>query len=407
MIETVYIPLTENPTRQKIWRVVVFVAPLVLAAGISATLFRAVLAVDTLSAFAPANTELSVRLIKTAESSAVLEDKFHGTLLFPNAPFTLDELSRWSKRGSAVFIGETGVIGAAVSGKVPQSTLDEAEKRGLIVAKRFGGTYIGTEKPASTKFALRFTLFSLLPWHNGEAYSVKAHKGVPLNLTANSLTIGMGRTKSGNDVLTDEKLTKIAVSPEEAKNLISFDVPLVFPGLRALETQMIEHGFSLSLGADDEGTPYAINVPGGNLTKEDLENVVSELYYTKSLSTNPVEDVYTSMDEIISTSVAKPVTTSDPAATITSITDNGGNIVRAAQTPHSLVLTNRPTDIGGATSSKASKNSCLRTANQWISTDGLGNLLPARLSTPGWTFVQKLLSSDQIAFSKHRTRICW
>lgn len=401
------IPLHDNPTRQKIWRVVVFAAPLLAAAGISVVAFRAYFAVDTLSAFSPADTKLVVRAFKTPETSVVLEEKFHGTLLFPNAPFTMDELSLWSKRGSAVFLGENGIIGVAVSGKVPQATLDEAKTLGFVTAHRFGGTYIGTKEP-STGLGLRFPVSTMLPWYNGEAFMVNEHKGAPLRLTARSLTIhGFGRTGDGNTSATDQTLAKIVVSSEEAQNLLGFDVPLVYPGLRALENEMITHGFSFSLGNDADGTPYSVTVPEGNLTKEDMESMVSELYYTKSLALAPSADVYTSLDEIVSTSTAKPITTSDPSATITSITDNNGTIVRAAQTAHSLVLTNRPVDIQSSARQTSNKNACLGRANQWFAVSDLSDLLPVRLSTPGVTFVERLLESNEIAFTNHRTRVCW
>jgi hypothetical protein len=402
------IPLTDNPTRQKIWRVVVFVAPLLLVAGLSMVVVRAYRVIDTLSFFAPSNTLMTIRINKTPETSTVIEEKFHGTLLFPNSAITLDELSGWSRRGNAIFIGETGIVGIAIAGKIPQTTLDEAKTLGLSVAHRFGGTYIGVEAPRSTKFAIRLPIKSMLPWFNGEIYSAKDHLNAPFRLTNRSLTIsGLGRTGGQTDSTIDQSLVKVTISSTEAQNLLGFDVPLVYPGLRSLEEQMINHGFSLSLGEDSDGFPYSISVPEGNQTKEDMENTVNELYYTRSLSLLTHEDVYTSLDEIVSTSTAKPVTTSDPSATISNITANNGVIVRAAQTAHSLVLTNRQVNLDGSSTAKASKNTCLTRANQWVSIEGLDGVLPARLSTPGWTFIQKLLNSNEIAFSNHRTRICW
>ncbi|MFA5947280.1 MAG: hypothetical protein WC813_04660 [Patescibacteria group bacterium] len=402
------IPLTDNPTRQKIWRVVVFVAPLLLATGLSILVVRTYLALDTISSFVPNDAEMTVRIIKTPKTSAVLENKFHGTVLFQNAPFTLDELGRWSKRGSAIFINETGVVGVAVAGKIPQAKLNEAKAFNLVVVQRFGGTYIGTVAPGSTKFSFRLPVKSLLPWFNGEINSAEDQLSAPIRLTEHSLTIsGLGRSGDINNTNSDQSLAKMTVTAAEAQNLLGFDVPLVYPGLRALEEQMITHGFVVSLGQDIEGTPYSVTVPEGNLTKEDMESTVNELYYTKSLVLLSSGDVYTSLDEIISTSSAQPITTSDPSATITSITDNSGTIVRAAQTAHGLVLTNRQVNLDGSTTTGSAKNVCLPRANQWVSIGGLTDLLPARLSTPGWTFIQNLLNSQEIAFSNHRTRICW
>lgn len=375
---------------------------------ISALAFRAYTVLDTLSSFAPASAELGIRIIKTPSTANVLEDKFHGTTLFPNAPFTLDEISEWSKRGSEVFLNETGIVGVAIAGKVPEDTLTESRALGFIVKQRFGGTYIGTEEPATIKLAVRLPIATMLPWYNGEAYSAKNHISAPLRLNEQSLTIsGLGRTGGSSATTTDQSLANVSISSEEAQNLLGFDVPLIFPGLRALEEQMIEHGFSMSLGQDSEGTPYSFNIPGGNLSREDLENGVSELYYTSSLITVPFKDVYTSLDELVSNSTAKPVTTSDPSATITTIGDNTGTLVRAAETTHGLILTNRAVNIGDSSTNGTGSSTCLARANQWVSFIGLNGLLPARLSTPGMTIIQKLLSSQEIAFSNHRTRVCW
>jgi len=407
-MQSLDIPLNDNPTRQKTWRVVVFLAPLILTAALSAIAFRAYLITDTLSAFSPASSEIAIRFIKTPETAAVLEDKFHGTQLFSNAPFTLDELSNWSTRESEVFMNQTGIVGVAVAGKVPQSAIDEAKALGFVVVERFGGTYIGTEAPASTKFGLRLPIALMLPWFNGEVYSSALNTHAPIKLTKRSLTItGFGRPPATSDSTSDASLVNINVSKEEAQSILGFDVPLVFPGLRSLEEQMIAQGFTLRLGSDSEGTPYSISVPEGNLPKENIESVVSELFYSNNLSIVESTDVYTSLDEIISSSTAEPITTSDPSATITSITDNTGTTIRAAQSSHNLVLTNRPVILDGSNHGVTVKNSCLGNANQWVSLLGLSKLLPANLSTPGWTIATKVLNAEQIAFSKNRTRICW
>jgi hypothetical protein len=410
MIESLNISLDESPTRQKIWRVVVFLAPLIFAGVAAILLIRISLVVDTLSAFAPTDATMGLRIMTSPKTSAVLEDDFSGVTLFPNAPWSVNDLASWSRQSSELFFGETGVIGLAVDGKVPASTLTEARALGFTVTERFRGTYIGTTAPTKTHFSFRLPVLMLFPWFNAEAYGFADKKGAPARLVPGSLTIsGLGRPSLPNDTNTanTDILAKIAVSSEETQRFMGFEIPLVFPGLNALQTEMRDNGFNFTLGTDGLGTAYTLAIPGGNLTKEDLESTVNELFYAKSITTVEYKDVYARLDEIVSNSAVKPVTSTVPGATVTSIGDNNGAIVRAAQTVHNLVLANRAVVIGDNASQKTPKDTCLPRSGQWIKIQKLSGLLPAHLTTPGMTIATKFLQSEEIAFSKTKTRVCW
>lgn len=402
------IPLSNNPTRQNTWRVVVFVAPIIITSCFVMALARIWFTADTLSSFAPDNTEITVRILHNAKTQEIIESKFHGTLLFANAPFTLNEIVGWSKRDSAIFINDSGIVGVAITGKLPAVAQTEAVNLGLTVTEKSGRTYLGTVPPNSEDRALRLPIKLWWPRFNGEVLMSGQKTSAPLRLAQNSLTIhGLGRMTANREPITDELLVKISVSSQEAQTLLGFDVPLVFPGLNELEAQMTAHGFNLTLGQDDQGPAYSISIPSADLRTEALENMVSELYHTKSLTVEKNEGSYTTFNEIVASSAAKPITTTDPSATISYIEDNSGGIVRTALTAHGFILTNRPVTITDRSAVSTYKNSCLPSARQWISIKKLSELLPTGLSTLGWTMPHIILESQEIAFSKRKTRVCW
>jgi len=407
------IPLQENPIPQKFWGIVAFVLPSVLVAICSMIAFRAVLAVDTLSSLAPKDTNYAVRLLKTPMTRQALDDRFHGLLVFDDAPWTIDEILSLAHRHAVFFFNDSGISGVAFDGKLDATARRTAEALHFTVSKTDAGTYLGREAPLDTQLRPRFSLASFMPWANGEVsvFADGKRQSAGLRLTENSLRIyGLGRGARLRSPLDDASAKVVAgfsMTSDEFKTILSPDVPLVYPGLRALFTEANAKGLSFVLGQDQAGTAFSLTIPGGSLAREDLENAVTELFALDHLKTAEYEDVYTRLDEIVSSNAEKPVTSSEPGITITSLRENDGRVVRAAQTNQSLIITNRETKIQGKSLTVKEKLSCLRGTNQFILPQAVQALAPQQIFILPRTIVTALLASNEISSADTSTKVCW
>ncbi|MFA5945775.1 MAG: hypothetical protein WC802_02610 [Patescibacteria group bacterium] len=390
-----------------------FVLPSILVAVTSMIAFRAVLAMDTLSSLAPKDTNYAVRLLKTPMTRQALDDRFHGILVFNDAPWTIDGILDRSHRNAIFFFNDSGISGVAFDGKLDETDKQTAEALHFTVSKTDAGTYIGREAPFDTQLRPRFSLASFMPWANGEVsvFTNGQRQSAGLRLTKDSLRIyGLGRGARLRSPLDDagaKVAAAFSMTAGEFKTILSPDVPLVYPGIRALFAEAGAKGLSFVLGQDQAGTAFSLTIPGGSLAREDLESATSELFALDHLKTTEYEDVYTRLDEIVSSSTEKPVTTSEPGITITSLRENDGRVVRATQTNQSLIITNRETKIQGKSPTVKEKSSCLRGTNQFILPEVAGALAPQQIIVSPRTIVTMLLASNEIAFADTSTKACW
>lgn len=412
-MQKLQIPLHENPIPQKFWGIVAFVLPSLLVAVASMIIFRALLTIDTLSSLAPKNASYAVRLLKTPLTREALDDRFHGILAFEDAPWTMDQVLSWSHRHAIFFFNDSGITGIAFDGKLSVAEKQTAEDLHFVVSKTDFGTYIGKEAPFNTQLQPRISLAAFLPWANGEFDLLLEGKrqSAGFRLTEDSLRVyGLGRGARLRSPLDDAEgqiAAAFSLSSDEFKTVLAPDVPLVYPGLRALLAEASNKGMSFVLGQDKAGTAFSLTIPGGSMAREGLESAVSEIFALNHLQTSEYEDVYTRLDEMVSSSTEKPITSSEPGITVTSIRQNDGTVVRAAQTSQSLIVSNREVRIQEKSLTVKKKSSCLSGTNQFIFPQVIAALAPQPITVSPRTIIAELLASQEISFSNTSTKVCW
>jgi hypothetical protein len=376
------IPLHENPTRQKAWRVFAFVLPLVLSLLFALIAFRIILTRDTLSEAWPEGTTSAVRIIKTTRSATMADSLFHGKLLNGESVETVSNTILRSKREAIFFFSENGLTGAIADTDTSTSSFPRLSFK-LIWPSRSG---------------------EVLLKKDGHLFSF------PLEATENTLTVrGIPRDMSMPSVVLEvgtRVFASVHLSPEEAQELLPSDVPLVYPGIRTLFEEIRTKGLSLVFGQDEHGFVYVLNVEEASLSKENLESFVKESLLTPSITGNLFKEegkpAYTELrsdKDIIVTS------TTDGDFTLTTARSKDGEVVRATQTPHGLILSNR--DVHIDTSETKSSDSCLRGAREYLFPEELIALLPKSNLLQPKTLESFLPEAKEVAFKNKLMRVCW
>lgn len=397
------IPLTENKTRQNMWRVLRFCLPLGLAALIAFVMHQTWVTRDTLSAWWPSNATMAIRLMKTASTAELIDDNFHGLTLLTNAPFSLSDLNAWSNREMIIFLDENGPVAIGTDAPLDPAIVSEAAQFGMKTATH-GSTsllYSG-DTPSYFRRLSRFSPWLLWPDFNGEMLTNRGGRlsALPLRVDQHSLTIhGFEREAdvSMMGIPTDTTiLAAFDVSSAEVSQFTPQNVPLVYPGTNALFAEINQHGVSGVLGTDARGLVYTLTIRESTMAESNIESLVKEGFLLISAQTS--DELHGATNIVVHTS-------SDNGVTITTAKDQNGNVVRATQTPHSLVISNRNINID--TSIAPRTDTCLKGVGEFIRPKDLKNFLPdaelpfsASLST---LFTQ----IEEIAVNKNTVKICW
>ena len=381
-LERLDIPLRDNPTRQKTWRVVAFVAPLLFLALLTAAIFRLVLVRDTFAAAWPEGATAAIRIIKTTEDAQIIDEHFHGRLLGTDTAQTIDEVMLRSNREAIIFLRGDDVIGAL------------------------------SDTDSYTKAFPRISFSLLNPWYDGEILlKDNGHLStLPLSLTENSLTIhGISRNNDLPVVRFEDGTTisaSLNLSASEAAAFLPSDIPLVYPGTAAIFKEASEKGLSILFGEDAHGFVYALVIENGNVSKENLESFVQEGLLVPSIIAEPFEkDGATTYTELRSDKDIVLSTTSDGNFTLTTARSKEGEVVRATQTPHSLILSNRDVQID--TSATTAPDVCLKGARQFVLPEKLSHFLPEGTLITSTTLDNFFPETKEIAFKNTVMRICW
>jgi hypothetical protein len=380
--ERLDIPIHENPTRQKAWRVAAFVVPLLFLALITAAVFRLILTRDTFAAAWPISATSAVRIIKTTEDARIIDDHFHGRLLNEDSPRTVDQVMLSANREAIIFFHGDSVIGALAD----------------------TDTYI--------KSFPRISFSLLLPWYEGEILVKDGSQvsSLPLDLTNESLTIhGISRNNDLPVVSFKEGTTisaSLNLSPDEASSFLPTNIPLVYPGTAAIFKEAGEKGIAVLFGEDARGFVYALSIENANISRDDLESFVEESLLTPSIVAEPFkQNGATAYTELRSDKDIVVSTTADTTITMTTARSKDGEVVRATQTPHGLVLSNRDVQIN--TSAPPIPDACLRGARQFVLPSKLSAFLPKSALITSALFENFFPQTKEIAFKNNTMRICW
>jgi hypothetical protein len=165
-----------------------------------------------------------------------------------------------------------------------------------------------------------------------------------------------------------------------------------------------EKGLTVYFGEDDHGPVYNFSIEGGDLTSEELEALVAELFYAPEIALVPSENKGFSFDELRVPDKATVDTKREGDITIVSARDKEGNVVRATQTAHYLIVTNREVTL---TSAPPTSNACMKGGREFVRPADLRKLLPLSELFQGATLGTAILSTSELSISKNQTKLCW
>lgn len=376
------IPLKESPIPQKFWGIVRFVAPFLLLGMIGAVGFRLFLVKDSLTKAWPEGATSAVRILKTRSSAEILENALGGVMTDESRQRIASTITE-SKRESVIFMNADGIIAVA----------NDRENRAFTWP--------------------RFNLRLLAPWYNGELLVKDGEdvKALPIRINEDGATIHGTRHATTSSVINFDEDTQIStrltVPKELTASLVPANIPLVYPGTRALAREIETNGVFLIFGEDQDGFSYALSIENGQMTDEEITSFVKESLLFPSVTTLEVEnpDGTLNFTELRSNKDVTVTNTEDGSFALTTGKSRDGEVVRVTKTPGSVIISNRAIALS---SEKVRKDDvCLKSASEFILPEKLAGLLPTPITINALTGSSFFTNVSEISFSKNRTRICW
>lgn len=409
--ERLNIPLHENPTLQKTWRVVWFLTPILFTSFFGFLLYRAYIVRDTLSAIAPDNTSATIRILKTPRSVREISAHLGDESIMQDSPWTVGDLFSQTKREMAIYMDGSEVIGVGIDRLAGEKITEDAAAAGIEVHSFGKKTLLLKDTNIPVKKKSHFSLGMLFPWYQGEVLIQNGGKitSAPFRFGKRAVTVQhLGRGSSLQTVNVPEgtvSYTLLHIEPNTLAANANIDVPLVFPGIRAVLTEAKKKGLTIFFGRDEKGIVWSLSIPEGKLTTGDIENFAQEAFYTPHINASVFEDGAFRFDELKTSETIVPTTTKEGDITITFAKDSAGNVIRATQTAHSLIVSNR--DVVISSTSNIPLSSCHKKAQEFMRPGDLLSLLPASELISERSFFSFMTKANEIAFTKHAMKVCW
>lgn len=365
----------------------------------------------------PETATTEIRFIKTPRLERTLKNVFNNSQALPGSPWSLPETLDWSKREYVLYTDATSVIALKIDGQVPTESLDALKNWGWSYDKiNKHQTLIYTDK---LELRLKYPKRSRPFWYLWPAYEGTVSLdnsgfavSAPWRFTAAhhlDLIMNTSRFISNNTLelpTNTQLLGAIAVPEDWQAVLLPTSVPGTFPGFQKLKTAMEGKQLDFLTGSDQQGLAFVMAMPSPNFSLEDLGAIATEGASIQDLSTTelPINETDSSLEIRSRNQISVNVSNTDGLLVATAKTTDG-QIFRLTQSNDQLILSNREPFIG-LESAKFS-DACLSKPQGFLRARSLLEQTTALTSGPGLDIFTHLQQAQELAYTKHRLRVCW
>lgn len=408
------IPLSTDPTRQKIWRVVGLLMTVLVCFSVSFLIDRLWHYRSTAARW-PAEATLEFRVIKTPRTVRLVEEQFGDSQALPGAPWAIIEALTWSKREFSIYADAGSIVGLRVDGEVPASVQSAFTNWGWQMLTYGNQTLIyrlGAADPLPSAHHTNFWL--TVPYFDGTFTALSTNsqaKTLPFHMSQDGLMLPVNMEHyipTANLALPEDTqlLGFFALSSDEIGAFLPQNISATFPGLQLLNQASLHSGINLLLGIDKTGLAFLAAGQATNFDLEQLGAIATEGAALQSLSTTALTyEEFSNITEIRSANdIGVDVNANDDLSSAIAKNTNG-EIFRLTQSDTALILSNRPTFIGVQKANYSSP--CLKHAAGFIKPAAILGQVPTLSSAIQSTSEAELMNATEIAFRKHWLKICW
>ncbi len=402
------IPLQDiTPATARLWRVVRVTSLIGLGVLIGILCFRLITFWPRINNW-PEGATTAIYLQKTSENLMVSGDVLADRLINQKIPSSIFEELAHSERGITLFFDQQGqVLGFATDRKLSARELAVYDLWGLTI-QTHGRLTIVSQSETERLSRVSFAWSSIWPQNDGfvAIKSDKVHIS-PISLTPFYITV----RGDFADYLADSHLdlpeqTSLSAAWSTPKVLAPKLIPMIpssFPGLQELRQIMIEHGFSMLLGSDTQGTSFSLYIRT-EIDPENLAKAVSELLQISNLSTQDWTFDGNNYLELRGQEVTVELAHDTNLDRVVAEAQNG-QIVRASQANNTLIISNRILDISQTSEKKYGL--CSKQAQGFIQPLSLAKILPLQNVYGPNDFSSLVLGLTEISWSKTKIWFCW
>lgn len=410
MNERLDIPLSINPTRHLIWRVVhvsAYTSLLVIGGWV---LFRAFTTFNQTPAFGPEDTTLAVRILHTPKSARMIDAHLSNIQLLPGSPWSLGDMLSTTKRGLNLFTHGSDVT-AVLDYEAGADMVTTAQNYGYSITVSDGITVLSTaQNPPTFSSSLPRIQFSAL---RPSAVALLGTTGITTSvLTDNNNIIISSQLLSAPETTSpidtgSTSMVSLKITSAMAHIFETYLLPENTPGAQYLARIIGSDGANIELYEHNENLYYRIaahRTEVDDLSAENLSAVGREIVGIPDLTLNELTlPDGTAVQELKSPNVEETVHDEHPYTFVTISSER--KTIRLSLSPELVTLTNAsvlPTDNG-----EVARSVCLRSAHAWIKPRTLNTYVPRATRYHAATPLSLLLNITEVASSKTKTRVCW
>lgn len=373
------IPILPNPTRQKIWRVVLGIGLVMIAGSLCIGTRRIITGFDPI--IAPADVT-SIHLVRSIDTITHLHELVGGMNVIPGVPTSLDQFLAQSKRTVDVWFAKDGTVTVILDGVVDDPTVKRSFWHGIWSALTLGSDGILSQGPVS----------------------------LPFTIDEHSMTLrgtGLLVAPKIDEAVSDATIFSAHVAGNDVASLMPKAFTQNTPGFSSFFALAALNGISAHIDRTGDTSLYTLTVPLANapatFTTEDvLTSLARELVEVPT-----IDGVFGYLDDggsittLRSREVATVAVRDDAPFRFITATSSRGS-VSITQTPTMLSLTNRTQD---SLSSLGRSKECLVGSLAFVRPTDLlvmnaSSYRPSSLSDLLWT-------ASEIGSSSTATKICF
>ncbi len=315
------IPILPNPTRQKIWRVVLGFGLVVITGSLCVGVRRIVNGFDPI--IAPQDVT-SIHLVRSLKTIEHLRGLVGGMDVIPGVPVSLNQFLNQSHRTVDVWFAKDGKVTVILDGTTDDLTVKQSFWHGVWSALLLGSDGVLSQGTVSLPFIVDEHSMTL--------------RGAGL-LTAPKM----------DETISDATVFSASVSGDDIASLIPKAFTQNTPGFSSFFSLAALNGISAHIDRTDDASSYTLTVPLTNApaiftTEEGLTSLARELVEVPT-----IDGVFGYLDDggsvttLRSREVATVAVRDDAPYRFITATSSRGN-VSIIQTPITLSLTNRTQD---------------------------------------------------------------
>ncbi|PIQ67300.1 hypothetical protein COY25_03215 [Candidatus Uhrbacteria bacterium CG_4_10_14_0_2_um_filter_41_7] len=408
------IPIENNTTRQKHWRVVWLVllslGTLIIGLYIQRWFFTA----NSTTGLRTADTTSSIRLLKTYKNSSITHTHLGTEQILPGAPWTVDNILAISKKEIALHFSKNTLIGLSIDTNLPDYWKDMALSYGYKVTIENNRSLIA-KNDTDTLSEPKIRSFHLLnPAVDGEIVNYGAEPSYTnFFITKVGVVINQKSHTSINpiNVFLPKDATVYAKVLIEPLDIASAQPFLNSAGInnQALVNLIKDEGAQITFGTDALGQIFNIAILNNNIDLDKLAIIGKELINRQTLSTTAWTTTDGSRYEEIraQTSGIESSIDSNQDYSFITLKNQSGNQIRIIKTLDQITISNRA--VSGEISQFSPVSTCLLGAHSYIKPGEMNDLLRNKLIfTPKSEQVFASLNLfSEIAISNEKVKFCW